>query len=86
MNLLHRNSFILGNLYEALDNEIQKGFISQKDLAGLKKLMHIIVAKHDYAPKSKKIEAANDMAINKKNKLPIDRILATGKKTNKFIR
>ena len=85
MNLLHRNSFLLGDLYNALDNEIKKGFVSDNDLMKLKKIVCIVVAKHKYAPKTKIKEIPMNMTINKMNKLPIDKILASGK-SPKFIK
>lgn len=80
MNLLHRNSFILGDLYNLIDNEIQRGFVSDNDLNELKMLLKIVVAKHKYAPKVKLTEIPKDMTINEENKLQIDKILSAGKK------
>lgn len=84
MNLLHRNSFYLGDIASALEKEINRGFISDKDANNLKQLVSIIVAKHKNAPKiSRKNKEAipNQMTLNKKNRLPIDKIIASGKKT-----
>lgn len=79
MNLLHRNSFILGNLYGAIKREIEMGFVSKTDLNELKMLLNVVVAKHEYASKTKVSEIPKDMTINEKNKLPIDKIRSAGK-------
>jgi hypothetical protein len=85
MNLLHRNSFILSCLYDAIDNEIKKGFASKSEITELKKLASIVVAKHNNAPKRKTVEIPKGMTINAKNELKIDMIFAA-KKKNKLIR
>ena len=79
MNLLHRNSFLLGDLYNSIKGELEKGFVSENDSKGLKKLLNIVVAKHEYAPKTIITEIPKNMTINDRNKLPIDKIFATGK-------
>lgn len=79
MNLLHRNSFLLGDLYSSIDDEIEKGFVSDDDLLELKKLVYVVVAKHDNAPKQKLTEIPKNMTINERNRLPIDKILASRK-------
>jgi predicted MPP superfamily phosphohydrolase len=88
MNLLHRNSFYLGDLYDVLNHEIQKGFVSNSDLKDLQKIAYIIIAKHQTGPKEK-IENINaipsNMTINEENKLPIDKILAL-RKTAKYFK
>ncbi|MFC1535026.1 metallophosphoesterase [Thermodesulfobacteriota bacterium] len=82
MNLLHRNSFILGDLYNTIRIELKKGFVSSSDKQDLKMLLSIVAAKHDYAPRIKLSEIPIDMAINEKNLLEIDKIIATSKKKN----
>ena len=84
MNQLHRNSFILGNLYNSMKNEIEKGFVSENDSNELKRLVNIVVAKHEYAPKIKISEIPKGMTINEINKLPIDKIIAAGKGQKSF--
>lgn len=79
MNLLHRNSFLLGDLYSSIKNEIERGFLSEIDLMELKKLVNIVVAKHENAPKVKISEIPKNMTINEKNKLQIDKINASRK-------
>lgn len=85
MNLLHRNSFYLGNLNSELSEELKIGFITKEERSELKKLRSIVVAKHKYAPKHGKKRVPNNMAINQKNILPIDKILASQDKNRKFI-
>ena len=80
MNLLHRNSFLLSDLQSSIDNEMKNGFISDDDVRQLKKLKSIVVAKYEYAPKSKVTQIPKDMTINKANKLQLDKILASGRK------
>jgi predicted MPP superfamily phosphohydrolase len=85
MNLLHRNSFILGGLFDALNKEIKEGFISTTDeLIKLKELMKIVIAKHKYGPKDKVKEIPMNMTINEANKLPIDKIIASGSDKKPF--
>jgi hypothetical protein len=79
MNLLHRNSFLLGDLYNSIKGELDKGFVSENDSKELKKLLNIVVAKNEYAPKTKISEIPKNMTINEMNKLPIDKIFAAGK-------
>lgn len=79
MNLLHRSSFILGDLYTLITDETEKGFVSRNDSQGLKKLLKIVAAKHKYGPKGRVTEIPKDMTINEENKLSIDKILAIGK-------
>lgn len=79
MNLLHRNSFILGDLFTSIEDKIEKGFLSGSDSKELKTLLKIVAAKHEYAPKSRMGKIPKDMTINEENKLPIDKILAVGK-------
>ncbi len=45
----------------------------------LKKLVNIVVAKHENAPKVKISEIPKNMTINEKNKLQIDKINASRK-------
>lgn len=82
MNILHKNSFYLGNLSIRLKTEIKYGFNSSKELSDLKDLNAIVVAKHP----SKRINSKHktktipkNLTMNKKNKLPIDKIRAAGK-------
>ncbi len=84
MNLLHRNSFFLGNLYNTIRYEVEKGFVPQDELKELKKLMSIVAAKIDYSRKAKITTIPKNMVINKKNMLPVDKILAKAKKPNKM--
>jgi hypothetical protein len=79
MNLLHRNSFVLGDLYSCIKGESERGFVSEEDAMQLKRLLNIVVAKHRYAPKIKLTEIPKDMTINEQNRLPIDKIIATSK-------
>lgn len=85
MNLLHRNSFYLGDIYSTLDNEIANGFISTNEINQIKSLMSIVVAKHKNAPKISKSKAKvipPNMTLSKKNKLPLDVIIAARKRKN----
>ena len=84
MNLLHRNSFFLGNLYNTIRYEVEKGFVPKDELKKLKKLMSIVAAKIDYTRKAKITTIPKNMVINKKNMLPVDKILAKAKKPNKM--
>ena len=79
MNLLHRNSFILGNLSYILNLEITEGFVSESDLIKLKELLFIPLAKRKYSPKNEVKEIPTHMIINETNKLEIDKIMAVGK-------
>lgn len=82
MNLLHRNSFFLGNLYNTIKDEVKKGFVPDDELNDLKILMSVVAAKIDYARKAKITTIPRNMVINKKNMLPVDKILAKAKKPN----
>jgi hypothetical protein len=84
MNLLHRNSFFLGNLYNTIKDEVKKGFVPEDELNDLKILMSVVAAKIDYASKAKITTIPRNMVINKKNMLPVDKILAKAKKQNKM--
>jgi predicted MPP superfamily phosphohydrolase len=79
MNLLHRNSFYLGDLCNTLENEIEIGFVSDDEILQLKKLIQIVVAKHRYGPKHKIKKIHANMTISEKNRLPVDVIIASGK-------
>ncbi|MCD4818466.1 MAG: hypothetical protein K8S23_07220 [Candidatus Cloacimonetes bacterium] len=84
MNLLHRNSFYLGDIDSELSEEIDKGFITNTEKSDLKKLRSIVVAKHDYAPKHEKKVIPHNMAVNQKNSLAIDKILASHEDNSKY--
>ena len=79
MNLLHINSFYIRDLYSAVTNEIKNGFLSDTELLNLKNLTLIVNAKLKYAPKGKTKSIPKNMIVNKKNELPIDKILASSK-------
>lgn len=76
MNLLHKNSFYLGDIGREISNELTNGFTTKKERLDLNKLKSIIVAKHKYASKSKIASIPVGMTIHEKNKLHIDKILA----------
>ena len=80
MNLLHPKSFFLGDLNAAIHDEIINGFHVDNDLNNLKNLLSIIISKHDNVKKSEIHVIPPNMTINKKNRLPIDKILSTRKK------
>lgn len=82
MNLLHRNSFYLGDLCDCIKDEIEKGFISSEEMFDLKKLINIVDAKINDSPKKSKIKEKGipkGMTINEANRIPIDRIRAIGR-------
>lgn len=82
MNLLHRNSFYLGNLSERLKSEIKHGFVSSTELGDLRSLRSIVLAKHENSPRASKTRPINiqkHLSISETNKLPVDKILAAGK-------
>ena len=79
MNLLHRNSFYLGDIYWAIFDEMRNGFISTDEKRDLKSLLQIVDAKIAYSPKGKKI-IPNNMTVSEKNKIPIDKILSQARK------
>ena len=79
MNLLHINSFYIRDLYSAVTNEIKNGFLSDTELLNLKNLTLIVNAKLKYSPKGKTKSIPKNMIVNKKNELPIDKILASSK-------
>ncbi|MFO7606104.1 MAG: metallophosphoesterase [Desulfurivibrionaceae bacterium] len=77
VNLLHRNSFLLGDIHRAIQFELEHGYLGDDDTPKLKSLMSIVLAKHKYftkKPKSQRIMHVD--LINEKNKLPIDKIRA----------
>ena len=77
MNLLHKNSFYLGDILGHLEYEIDHGFVSDDEYAKLKYLVSIVLAKHK---ESKKITKAESKTIDDANKLHIDKILASQEK------
>ena len=82
MNLLHRTSFYLGNIYSTIRNEINNGFNSDGVILDLRNLLSVVCAKQDVAPKASKAQKnkiLGEMAINEKNKLRIDKIIASRK-------
>jgi hypothetical protein len=84
MNLLHRNSFLLGNIFDVINHEIKTGFVhdASDDLRKLKELVNIVIAKKTYGPKLSKdnVKAIpQNMTINEINKLQIDKIVTVGK-------
>lgn len=86
MNLLHRNSFYLWDLCNAIDNEFDLGFTTSEERRSLKQLKEVVVAKHIEGPKrkgSKSKALPSGQAISEKNKLPIDKIRAASKNKNK---
>ncbi len=68
MNLLHRNSFMLGDFYGTIRMESERGFVSEEDTNQLKGLVNIVVAKHKYAPKVKLTEIPKNMTISARRK------------------
>jgi len=87
MNLLHRNSFILGDIFSQLEKEIRMGFVSNAELKELKELMDIVFAKHKYGPKASEGKVKpipTNMTINEMNELPIDKIIALRKDKKSF--
>jgi hypothetical protein len=83
MNLLHRNSFFLGDLFGMITDEIEKGFVSQDDSKELETLLKVIAAKHEYGSKIKLSKIPKNMIINEQNRVPIDKILSAGRSRNK---
>jgi len=85
INILHRHSYYLGDIDNTLAEEIKNGFITKDEKTNLKRLRSIVIAKHKHAPKHEKKIVPHNMAISEKNILPIDKILASQDKKNKFI-
>jgi hypothetical protein len=83
INLLHINSFYIGNLFSALTGEMKNGYLSETEKGNIKNLMSIVNVKFDSAPKAKKKTISSSEVVNKKNELPIDKIYAP-KRTYKF--
>ncbi len=84
LNSLHRNSYILGDLYDSIRSEIKNGFVPKSELSDLKLLCSIVVAKHE--KDSKKVKTGfkgipKNFMINEVNKLPIDKIYSVNKKS-----
>lgn len=77
MNHLHVNSFYLRDLYDTITDEIKNGFLDSQETSHLKTLMLILNAKIEYAPKGKVKAIPQNMIMNAKNVLPIDKILAS---------
>lgn len=85
MNLLHRNSFYLWDISNAVDSELKLGFTTPEEEHQLKWLTEVVVAKHVEGPRKKgsKMERLRPgQAISPTNKLPIDKIRAAGRKTS----
>ena len=83
MNLLHANSFYLGDLCDVIESEIKLGFASGSELRGLRELAAIVVAKLDYSRKSRVKEIPAEKIINELNELEIDKIRAKEKQSKK---
>jgi hypothetical protein len=75
MNLLHPNSFYLGDITREIENELKNCFNTDEDCFGLKKLGQLIMAKHKYSSKRHKNENLKNV-ISENNKLQIDKILS----------
>lgn len=86
MNLLHRNSFYLWDLSNAVNSELTLGFPSPDESQHLKLLTEIVLAKHVEGPPKKASNSTvlTGQAISEENKLPIDKIRAAARKLPKF--
>nr|WP_320013478.1 metallophosphoesterase [uncultured Desulfobacter sp.] len=87
MNLLHRTSFYLGDIYNTIRNEIDKGYNSDNSIHQLRNLLSVVCAKQDVAPKISKSNKGNDTkesVIDEKNKLKVDKIIASRKKDHLY--
>jgi len=78
-NSLHRNSFLLANIFTTLKTEIDQGFVCKDDRFKIVNLLKIVSAKHKGSSSSTIKKIPDNMTVNKDNKLPIDKILATNK-------
>lgn len=79
LNLLHPNSFYLGNLLHNLKKEIKTGFIEKPEEIQLKKMVGAVLAKLRYAGKTlekRPKTISPGMMMNKENELPIDQLLS----------
>jgi len=84
MNLLHPNSYYIGNIYSSIMKEIDEGFFTKTESGQLKKLLSVVSAKLDYSPKEKKAgdKINTDKLVSVDNKLEIDKIMAAAAKTD----
>lgn len=83
MNLLHRNSFYLWDLSNALNSELALGFTTRNEQDHLKDLTEIVVAKHVGGSRKRALNMKNlalGQAISTRNKLPIDKIRAAARR------
>lgn len=83
MNLLHRNSFYLWDLLTITDLELAFGFTTDTERRHLKMLTDVGFAKHVVGPRKRSTNQKSlppGQAINKNNRLPIDKIRAAAKK------
>ncbi len=83
MNLLHRTSFYLGDIYNTIRIEIDKGYNSENSIHQLRSLLSVVCAKQEVAPKISKANKGNltkEPVIDEKNKLKVDKIIASRKK------
>lgn len=82
MNLLHRNSFYLWDMSNTVNSELALGFASSDENRQLKRLAELVVAKHIEGPHTKAAKVAllsPGQAINRRNRLPIDKIGAAAR-------
>lgn len=83
MNLLHRNSFYLWDLLTVTELELELGFTTDTERQHLKMLTDVVFAKHVEGPRKRSTNQKSlpsGQAINKNNRLPIDKIRAAAKK------